>query len=99
MDTMDTISRGIDMPSLMHITYQLKDHAAAVSLCGIRFTTDHAATDEAKRTGDWVSCPLCEAANLVNHLRLDTPETEPEPPQHPKRRRSPPTGWTQPAMF
>ena len=45
MDTMDTISRGIDMPSLMHITYQLKDHAAAVSLCGIRFTTDHAATD------------------------------------------------------
>lgn len=88
------------MPELMHITYQLNDHAAAVSLCGIRFTTDHAATDEAKRTGDWVSCPLCEAANLVNHLRLDTTEDPgPEPPQHPKRRRSPPTGWTQPAMF
>lgn len=88
---------GTDMTELMHITYQLKDHAAAVSLCGIRFTTDHAATDEAKRTGNWVSCPLCEAANLVDRMKLDAPE--PEPPQHPKRRRSPPTGWTQPAMF
>lgn len=81
----------------MHITHQLNDHSPAVSLCGIHFTTDHANTNRVRQAGTWVSCPLCEAANLVDRMKLDAPE--PEPPQHPKRRSSPPSGWTQPAMF
>lgn len=85
---------------LMHITRQLSDHSSAVTLCGIRFTTDHAATNVVKSTGDWVSCPICEAIAVMDdieqRIRTETPESE---PNHRRMKPRRPTGWTQPAMF
>lgn len=83
------------MPELMHITTQFNDHSKAITLCGIRFTTDHAATNRVKSAGTWISCPLCEAANIVNQFKPGT--DTPEPQRHRKRKTT--NQWEQPTLF
>lgn len=72
---------------VVHLTRTLSDHTTAVTLCGMRIRTDHRAVREAKTSGPWVSCPLCEAALALDSITLEEPE-EPDRPD----------GWTQPTF-
>lgn len=74
----------------LHITDTTADRARAVTLCGIRFVTNHRATDLAKASGQWVSCPVCEAIAL-----LDSTATAAEPEPFPQ----PDGTWIQPPLF
>lgn len=69
--------------TIMHKTYELADHHTAMTLCGLHIRTDHAAVHAAKQSGPWVSCPLCEAALLLDSI--ESPDDEPPP-------------WTQPSF-
>lgn len=55
--------------TIVHLTYTLTDHSTARTLCGLTVRTDHKATAEAK-TGPWLSCPLCEAARIIDATAL-----------------------------
>lgn len=61
-------------PALVHKTKTLADHTATITLCGIRLTTDHKATQAAKQ-GPWLSCPLCETALALANIDLGAPES------------------------
>lgn len=75
---------------VLHITGTVTDHTHAVTLCGIRFVTNHTATNRVKASGQWVSCPVCEAMALLESTGT-TPEAEPEP--------RPDGTWIQPPLF
>lgn len=74
----------------LHITDTTADRARAVTLCGIRFVTNHRATDLAKASGQWVSCPVCEAIALLDGTAT---ATDPKPFPQPNGR------WIQPPLF
>lgn len=83
---------------VMHYIRPTPDGNMTMTLCGCRIITDYQATAEAKSTGNWVTCPMCELAKTLEDMGLETKTPEPEPVhRHRKPRR--PTGWTQPAMF
>lgn len=63
-------------PEILHYTWSCADHTATVAFCGIRFTTDKAATIEAKR-GAWVICPLCECRRTLLEMGLEEPPLQP----------------------
>lgn len=71
------------MTVIMHKTYTLADHRTAMTLCGLHIRTDHDGTARVKSSGQWVSCPLCETALLLDSI--DSPDDEPPP-------------WAQPAF-
>lgn len=73
-------------PAIVHYTKTLSDHTTAITLCGMKLRTDHTAVREAKASGPWVSCPLCEAA-----LALADVDTA-IPPSYPAN------GWTHPTF-
>lgn len=69
---------------IIHQTYVMSDHVTVRTLCGLTMYSDHTATRQAKQSGPWESCPLCETALLLDSLQLpDTP-----PPRH----------WIQPPL-
>lgn len=80
------------MTVLIHKTYTLADHHTAMTLCGLRIRTDHEHTHHVKTSEQWVSCPLCETALLLDTLDTSTDDGT----GHDSRS---PTGWNQPAMF
>lgn len=61
------------MTAIIHKTRTLSDHRASVTLCGLPILTDHAHTDHVKSTEPWVSCPLCEAALILDSNTPDQP--------------------------
>lgn len=71
-------------PAIVHLTKALSDHTTAITLCGMKLRTDHRAVREAKTSGPWVSCPLCEAALALDSITLEEPDR--------------PIGWTQPTF-
>ncbi|MBW3080672.1 hypothetical protein [Bifidobacterium saguinibicoloris] len=83
-------------PIVLHLTHQLADHSAGMTLCGRRIVTNRAVTTEveAGMRGPWVTCPVCEAAQLLSTITPDDLDPhDPEPPKHRARRK-----WTQPGF-
>ena len=74
----------------MHYIRPTPDDDMTMTLCGCRIIADYQATAEAKATGMWVSCPVCEAMALLESTGT-TPEPEPEP--------RPDGTWIQPPLF
>ena len=83
---------------VMHYIRPTPDGNTTMTLCGCRIITDYQATAEAKSTGNWVTCPMCELAKTLEDMGLETETPEPEP-VHRRMKPRRPTGWTQPAMF
>ena len=83
---------------IVHLTYTRADHRNTTALCGATVHTDHQHTKQVTtgNTGPWLSCPLCEAAKIINNLTTETPP--PKPPKPLRTGRRSPTGWTQPTF-
>ncbi|MBT1176997.1 hypothetical protein JS532_05350 [Bifidobacterium callimiconis] len=72
------------LSTVVHKTYTLADHVTVRTLCGITAYADHAKTRQEMTSGPWESCPLCEAASLLDAITLTPPKT--------------PGKWIQPAL-
>lgn len=77
----------------MHYIRPTPDGNMTMTLCGCRIITDYQATAEAKATGNWVTCPMCELAKTLEDMGLEpsTKRSKPSPRND--------ANWTQPQLF
>lgn len=72
-------------PIIVHQTYTLTDHTTTMTLCGQPIRTDITATNRVIHTSTWVSCPLCQAAQIIDaaHITLPPVNHDRQPPKQP----------------
>ena len=58
---------------IMHyINAAVPDGARTTAICGARLTADVPGTADAKASGEWVMCPLCELRRTLADMGLET---------------------------
>lgn len=55
---------------IIHYTHTTTDHTTCTTLCGRILQTDREGTATAIASTQWVSCPLCEAALILDGTDL-----------------------------